>query len=63
MLEALTLEMLVTGSLAAASGVAMLGGYLLAQKPRMISHDIDIDAAVRDAPWHRLQGIVQVREA
>lgn len=63
MLEALTTEFTIASSIIGACVLAFAGsGYmLLSKKPE--TPDIDVDTAVRNAPYHRLQNILNVADS
>lgn len=60
MLESLSAEMIL--SLAGASvSVLALGGIAMALKTKPRKSDTDIDALVRNAPYHRLHNVVALK--
>ncbi len=63
MFEALTMENLLTGAILGASALALLGGVTMLRTPREAPSKVDIDAAVRNAPYHRLHNVLPARKS
>ncbi|NVO57046.1 hypothetical protein HW561_14720 [Rhodobacteraceae bacterium B1Z28] len=60
MLEGLSSEVIL--SLAGAGvSVLALGGITMALRPKPRKSDIDVDALVRNAPYHRLHNVVALK--
>ena len=58
MLESMTTEILVSGGLLGVSALIMAGGVAMMRGPRPEAKPIDIEAAVRRAPYHRLHNVL-----
>lgn len=61
MIQSLTTEMLVSGGLLGVSALVMAGGISMMLRPRPEPRKIDIEAAVRKAPYHRLHNVLPPR--
>jgi hypothetical protein len=62
MFDALTMETLLTGAVLGASALALAGGVSMLRTPREAPSRIDLDEAVRKAPYHRLHNVLPVRK-
>lgn len=58
MFETLTTEFLVGGGLLCVSVLAAAGGVAMLRDPRPEPRKIDVEAAVRSAPYHRLHNVL-----
>ncbi len=50
-------EMLLSGGIVAAGALSIASSVFMLRSPRKRGTEVDIDALVRDAPYHRLQKI------
>jgi hypothetical protein len=62
MFEALTPETLLTCAILGASAVALLGGMSVLRAPRAAPKAVDLDDAVRKAPYHRLHNVLPTQK-
>ena len=60
MFDALTTEMILSSSIAGASAIALAGSFVMLRGSRMEKSGVDIDEAVRNAPYHRLHNVLPV---
>lgn len=58
MFETLTLETLLTGAILGASAIALVGGVSMLRPPREAPNRVDVEDAVRKAPYHRLHNVL-----
>ena len=58
MFEALTTETLLTGAILGASALALAGGFSMMRSPRQEPSRVDVEDAVRKAPYHRLHNVL-----
>lgn len=58
MFESITTELLVSGGLLGVSALVIAGGISMIRTPKPERKDVDIDAAVRNAPYHRLHNVL-----
>lgn len=58
MIETMTTEMLLTGAILGASALALLGGISMLRPPREARSTVNLDDAVRKAPYHRLHNVL-----
>lgn len=56
MTEILTTEIIVGGGLLGVSGLVMIASVIMLRPPRDERPEIDLDACIRDAPYHLLEG-------
>lgn len=56
MTEIFTAEIIVGGGLLGVSGLVMLASIIMSRRPREERPKIDLDACIRNAPYHRLEG-------
>ena len=63
MFEAITSEMLVSGGLIGVSALVIAGSLSVIWSPREKRRDIDVEAAVRNAPYHRLHNVIPVQKS
>lgn len=58
MFEALNTEMLMTCGILGASALALVGGLVIMRGPRVATQTVDIEKAVKNAPYHRLHNVL-----
>ncbi|MBN7787550.1 hypothetical protein JYP51_21690 [Ponticoccus gilvus] len=56
MTEIFTIEIIVASGLLGVSGLVMIASAIMLRAPRDDGTEIDIDAVIRDAPYHLLDG-------
>jgi len=61
MFETLTTEVILSSGTACVSAIALVGSLVMLRAPRHKKSAVDIEAAVRDAPYHRLHNVLPVK--
>lgn len=61
MFETLTTEIILTSGIAGVSALALIGSIVMMRSPRQQKSEIDIEEAVRNAPYHRLHNVLPVK--
>lgn len=61
MFETLTTEVILSSGIAGVSALALVGSLVMLRAPRHEKPEVDIEAAVRDAPYHRLHNVLPVK--
>lgn len=60
MFETLTTEIILGSGIAGVSVLALVGSLVMIRTPQPKKSEVDIEAAVRDAPYHRLHNVLHV---
>lgn len=55
MTEIFSVEIVNTAVIVGSSALVTIMGFLMMRIPESYCHEVDIDAAVRDAPYHLLE--------
>jgi len=61
MFDALTTEIILSSGIAGVSALALVGSLVMFRTPRRKKSEVDIEAAVRDAPYHRLHNVLPLK--
>lgn len=61
MFETLTTEVILGSGIAGVSALALIGSLVLLRAPRHEKSKVDVEAAVKDAPYHRLHNVLPVK--
>lgn len=61
MFETLTTEVILSSGIASVSALALVGSLVMLRAPRRKKSDVDIEAAVKDAPYYRLHNVLPLK--
>ena len=63
MFEVLNTDVLLTCGVVGASALALAGGLVMMRAPRPAARTVDLDSAVKNAPYHRLHNVLVPRQS